>query len=114
MTMTNYKQHIKKLSYAIDRLLNDNAEANYYNGLVDAGEWSQSDPDFNKLIVGWKLTPRLLMFYIEQADYWASTWYLKYPLRHIKKARPWDSDISYLNVWRHILDNLETLRYFYR
>jgi hypothetical protein len=113
---TPIKQHIKKLSNAIDVVLNANTLSNYMNGLIDGGEWSSVDPDFNKLVHDWELTPRLLQYYIETADYWASQFYLKFPVyrREWKKSNPWDADLSYRNPWQHVLDNLETLRYFYR
>jgi hypothetical protein len=66
------KATIKKLSADIEKVLDDTAEANYYNGLIDGGEWSQVGPDFSDLIKRWELTREQLINYISIANKHAS------------------------------------------
>lgn len=73
------KTTLKKLSADIDKVLEDNAKANYYNGLFDGGEWSQCGPDFSNLVKRWKLTRRRLCLYTWVAEDYAREFDKRYP-----------------------------------
>lgn len=84
------KAEIKRLSRAIDKVLHDNAEANYYNGLIDGGEWSQSGPNFDRLIKQFELTREKLNTYINFAEEMAREFNKKYPGKKPEiLANPW-------------------------
>lgn len=98
------KTTLKKLSADIDKVLNDDAEANYYNGLIDGGEWSQCGPDFTNLIKRWKLTRRRLCLYAWVAEDYAKKFWEKYP----GKRRYGYTDTT-LNPWYNIQQNFDCI-----
>jgi|WetSurSiteA1Bulk_404760.scaffolds.fasta_scaffold03388_7 hypothetical protein len=95
------KQTIKRLASDIGKVLDDNEEANYYNGLFDGGEWSQSGPDFSPLIKRWNLTKDTLKIYCDLAHYWMIKFDELYPMSASRQYRKdmYGPDDS--NPWRH-------------
>lgn len=47
---------VQEIIRAIDQEADKNEEANYFNGLIDGGEWSQQAPDFSKVVKRFSLT----------------------------------------------------------
>jgi len=101
------KTTIKRLSREIDRILDKTEEANYYDGLIDGGEWSQQGPDFSDLIKRWKLTREQLILYCNMASEYGSIWFEKYPATKAN-LKPWDC-LEDRNPWKHIQQNLECI-----
>ena len=101
--MAYIKTTLKKLSDDIDKVLEDNAEANYYNGLFDGGEWSQTGPDFTNLIKRWRLNRRRLNLWTWTAYDYAVQFSEHYP----KPIYGYNKYGPYLhNPWHRIWENL--------
>lgn len=101
------KTTIKKLSADISKVLKKNAEANYYNGLIDCGEWSQTQtgPDFSNLIKRWKLNRRRLCLWTWIAWDYATEFQKHFPRSthgYDPKKGPY-----ILNPWQEIAENLQ-------
>jgi hypothetical protein len=103
--VSDMKTTLKKLAADIDRVLGENAEANYYNGLFDCGEWSQTGADFTDLIKRWKLTRRRLCLWTWVAWYYAEEFQKHYPkstFGYDTKKGPYCT-----NPWQEIAENLQ-------
>ena len=99
------KTTIKKLAADIDRVSGQNATANYYNGLIDCGEWSQCGPDFTKLIKNWHLNRRRLCLWTWLAWGYAEEFDKHFPHSthgYDPKKGPYS-----LNPWRDIAETLQ-------
>lgn len=102
------KTTLKKLSADIDRVLEDNAKANYYNGLIDGGEWSQCGPDFTNLIKRWKLNRRRLNLYAWVAEEYALEFEKRYPKSKTEMYDYYHGRDS-CNIWYNILQNFHCI-----
>lgn len=98
------KQIIKKLAEEISDVLNQNAITNEMDALIDAGEWSQSGPDFDPLVKRWGLSADQVMGYIQQAMEWSRIFRTREPEESRRKRYavcyfqdPWEERVEKLH-----------------
>lgn len=107
--MSTTSKIIKQIAREITQVLIQNNQANEMGAMIDAGEWSETGPDFRPLVERWGLTRRTLIHYCTIARLKADIWKQKYPNWNTYRPKhPWEPPMPF-NPWEEIEQTLHCI-----
>lgn len=102
------KKLIKRIVFDINKELHRNSYATEMNALIDYGEWSNSEPNFQWVVDKWKLTRESLTRFINMASHWGYLFRENFPTKNWKSKYPWHCPDDE-NPWESMCRDLECI-----